>query len=83
MAETLISRGMLYTPSRTTVVLVVVMDCILYSSTTSSSPDSQEMMMEKLSGWKFSVLAITLGGGDGAPTDIQRASHKGITIHFC
>ena len=55
MAETLISRGTLYSHSRTTVVVVVemldcvvVFVCILYSSTTP--PDSsQEMVMEKLS----------------------------------
>ena len=68
MAETLISRGMLYTPSRTTVVLVVVMDCVvvlvssLYSSTTSCSPDSQEMMMEKYFLSKFFTNKTFVGG---------------------
>ena len=57
MAETLISRGMLYLASRDTDLLVVVrycgvvLVCILYSSTTSSSPDSQESVMEKVSVW--------------------------------
>ena len=75
MAETLISRGMLYLASRATDLLVVVrycgvvLVCILYSSTTSSSPDSQESVMEKVSGVKFSVLTITLDGGEGGPTN--------------
>ena len=53
MAETLISRGMLYLATRATDLLVVmrycgvVLVCILYSST---SPDSQERVMEKVSG---------------------------------
>ena len=54
VAEMLISRGMLYSPSRTTLVVVVLMVCvvvltsILYSSTCPYSGASQEMMMEKL-----------------------------------
>ena len=73
MAETLISRGMLYLASRATDLLVVVrycgvvLVCILYSSTTSSSTDSQERVMEKVSVVKFSVLTSTLDGGEGGP----------------
>ena len=73
MAETLISRGMLYFPSRATDVVLVVMDCvvvlisILYSSTTSSSFDSHEMMMEKLFVPNF--MSVIESGGDGGPTN--------------
>ena len=61
--------------SRATDLLVVVrycgvvLVCILYSSTTSSSLDSQESVMEKVSGVKFSVLSITLDGGEGEHTN--------------
>ena len=56
VAEILISRGMLYSPSRTTLVVLVLMVCvvvlnsILYSSTSPYSGASQEMMMKNLLG---------------------------------
>ena len=77
MAETLISRGMLYLASRATDLLVVVrycgvvLVCILYSSTTSSSTGSQESVMEKVSGVKLSVFTSTLHGGEGEPTNTE------------
>jgi hypothetical protein len=71
MAEREISRGMLYSPSRTTDVAVVVMVCevvltsIMYSVTGAVSGGSQEMVIEKFPVFKPFIRAITLDRGGG------------------
>ena len=93
MAESVICRGMLYSPSRTTVVVLVemkwsgVLVSILYSSTTSpdSSSSSQEIMMEKVPVLKFLVSSMISVGVDGGSGKVmQGITHNiaSITIFF-
>ena len=73
MAESVICRGMLYSPSRTTVVVLVemkwsvVLVSILYSSTISPDTVFQLELTRKYCIPWSATTTVTLAGGDGGP----------------